>query len=79
MAVPVTAEGQILLPQPIRDRLGLEIGSLVEFEVSPDGRILLVKLDAPQQPSRFAALRGRAGAGPSTNEIMALTRGDELA
>ncbi|MBF0335147.1 MAG: AbrB family transcriptional regulator [Alphaproteobacteria bacterium] len=42
-----------------------------------DGRVVLVKLDADRPTSRFEALRGRAGkSGLSTDEIMALTRGE---
>jgi antitoxin PrlF len=44
--------------------------------VTPDGRIVLVKVDGERRVSRYEALRGRAGAGLSTDEIMALTRGE---
>jgi hypothetical protein len=46
----------------------------LEFELQPDGRVVLVKVGAPGPVSRFQALRGRCGAGLSTDEIMALTR-----
>lgn len=76
MAVTVTSKGQVTIPKPVRDRLGITAGSAVEFELAPDGRIVLVKLDRKQPKSRFEALRGRAGAGLSTDEVMALTRDD---
>jgi AbrB family looped-hinge helix DNA binding protein len=76
MATRVTTKGQVTIPKAVRDRLGIEPGSAVNFDLAPDGRIVLVKLDGPPPISRFAALRGRAGPGPSTDEIMALTRGD---
>jgi AbrB family looped-hinge helix DNA binding protein len=76
MATVVTSKGQVTIPKPVRDRLGIEPGSAVEFELAPDGRVVLVKVDASRPASRFAALRGRAGKGLSTDEIMALTRGE---
>ena len=76
MATAVTRKGQVTIPKPIRDRLGIEPGSAVDFELAPDGRVVLVKIGGPKPVSRFASLRGRAGAGLSTDEIMALTRGE---
>jgi antitoxin PrlF len=40
------------------------------------GGLVLIKAGGNRPASRFEALRGRAGKGPSTDEIMALTRGD---
>lgn len=77
MATTVTSKGQVTIPKPVRDRLGIEPGSAVEFELAPDGRVVLVKVEAGHPKSRFEALRGRAGRGLSTDEIMALTRGDD--
>jgi antitoxin PrlF len=36
-----------------------------------------VPLDETRPESRFARLRGQAGKGMTTDEIMALTRGDD--
>ena len=78
MATTVTSKGQVTIPKPVRDRLGIEAGSAVEFELAPDGRVVLVKVAAgPRRTSRFEALRGRAGTGLSTDQIMALTRGED--
>lgn len=78
MATTLTTKGQVTIPKPIRDRLGLGPGSLVEFEIAPDGRVILSKADrtAPAR-SRFERLRGRATAGLTTDQIMALTRGED--
>lgn len=78
MATMLTSKGQVTIPKPIRDRLGLGPGSAVEFEVAADGRVTLSKADrkAPAS-SRFERLRGRAGAGLTTEQIMALTRGED--
>ena len=77
MPTHVTSKGQVTIPKPIRDRLGIVPGDTVAFELAPDGRIVLVKADRARPVSRFETLRGRAGAGLSTDEIMALTRGED--
>ena len=77
MSTLITSKGQVTIPKPVRDRMGIGPGSAVEFELAPDGRVVLVKADMSRPQSRFAALRGRAGKGLSTDEIMALTRGEE--
>lgn len=76
MPTNVTTKGQVTIPKPIRDRLGIMPGDAVRFDLAPDGRISLVKVDGSDPVSRFEALRGRAGSGLSTDEIMALTRGE---
>ena len=77
MATTVTGNGQVTIPKPVRDRLGIGPGSLVDFELAPDGRVVLVKVAAGPPKSRFAGLRGRAGRHMTTDEIMALTRGND--
>jgi antitoxin PrlF len=76
MATTVTAKGQVTIPKPVRDLLGIKPGSMVDFQRAPDGRIVLVKLGGKPRPSRFARLRGHAGKGLSTDAIMAMTRGE---
>ena len=41
MAVTVTSKGQVTIPKPVRDRLGIHPGSKVDFEVAEDGRAFL--------------------------------------
>jgi AbrB family looped-hinge helix DNA binding protein len=71
----VTSKGQVTIPKPVRDRLGVKPGDEVGFEMGPDGRVTIAKVMAKPKPSRFAALRGHAGKGLTTDQIMALTRG----
>jgi len=75
MSTTVTSKGQITIPKRVRDLLGIVPGSKIDFERGADGRIVLVKL-GKKVPSRFARVRGSAGTGPSTDEIMALLRGE---
>ncbi len=72
----MTTKGQVTLPKRLRDHLGLKPGSNVEFELAEDGRVF-VKTCNPSPESRFAPLRGSAKLGMTTDEIMALTRGED--
>lgn len=75
----VTAKGQVTIPQEQRERFGLLPGTEVEFV--DDGEVLRLR-KASGTPGRGARLverlRGRAArARLSTDEIMALTRGED--
>jgi antitoxin PrlF len=39
MFATLTSKGQITLPKEIRDRLGLDAGSMLDFQVLPDNTI----------------------------------------
>lgn len=79
MSTLVTQKGQATIPKPIRDMLKLEAGSRVDFVPTADG-VKLVKCgpvpEGDKAPSRFGVLRGSATVCMSTDEIMALTRGE---
>jgi antitoxin PrlF len=77
MATKVTRKGQVTIPRPVGDHLGISPGSRITFRRANDGSIVIEKADGTQQPSRFAKVIGSAGPGPSTDEIMALLRGDD--
>lgn len=75
MSATVTIKGQVTIPKSVRDHMGIVPGSRVDFRRTEDGRIVLEPLqDKPL--SRFSQLRGHAGKGMTTEEIMALTRGE---
>ncbi len=77
MPTTLTVKGQVTIPKPIRDRLGLEPGSAVVFELDERGRAYLRAEAGEVRPaSRFARLRGTAAKGMTTEEIMRLTRGE---
>ena len=76
MNLTVTRKGQIMLPQCVRDQLHIGPESKIAFERAADGRVALVKAKRKAEPNRFARLRGHAGKGPSTDEIMAMLRGE---
>lgn len=80
MSSTVTTKGQVTIPKQMREYLGLEPGSQVEFDYTADGQVVI----RPAKPARkgkapsrrFAALRGSGKRiGMSTDEYMRLIRG----
>jgi AbrB family looped-hinge helix DNA binding protein len=76
MATTVTSKGQVTIPKAVRDRLGIEPGSAVDFRVEPDGKVMLLKVKSGAGVNPFEKWRGIAGAGPTTDEIMGMSRGE---
>ena len=76
MATTVTRKGQVTIPKPLRDYLGIRPGSQVDFRRTDDGSVVIEKADGHRPPSRFAKARGSAGPGMTTDELMALLRGE---
>jgi AbrB family looped-hinge helix DNA binding protein len=75
--VKITTKGQVTIPQDIRERLGLLPHTEVEFEVRGDV-VVVTKAQGHRRGRRIVeALRGRGDVPLSTDEIMALTRGEE--
>jgi antitoxin PrlF len=76
VTVTVTRKGQVTIPKPVRDRLGIKPGSKVDFEIAEDGRAFLRRIGKGRlAPSRFVRMRGSATSGLTTDQILALTRG----
>lgn len=73
----ITSKGQVTIPQEIRERLGLLPHSEVEFEVDGDSvRIRKAGKRMRRGEAIVAHLRGRGTTRMTTDEIMALTRGE---
>lgn len=68
MFATLTSKGQVTLPKEIRDRLGLDAGSTLDFQLLPDNTITAraVKPDA----RRIRGLLKSPHAGPLTVEQM---------
>jgi AbrB family looped-hinge helix DNA binding protein len=79
MAHQVTTKGQVTIPKRVREYLGIQPGSGVEFEVGPQGEVTLRKAGKPSKRARargrFVALRGKRKSGMTTDELMNLLRG----
>ncbi|MFZ0613799.1 MAG: AbrB/MazE/SpoVT family DNA-binding domain-containing protein [Desulfobacterales bacterium] len=72
----VTTKGQVTIPQNIREKLGITPATEVDF-IEEQGRIYLVKIKGSPNTKRFKNLRGVATVKMTTDQIMALTRGDK--
>lgn len=75
----ITSKGQVTIPVELRERAGLLPNTEVVFEL--DGKAVRIrKAKTAGRETRGSAavarLRGRASARMSTDEIMALIRGD---
>ncbi len=76
MTMRVTSKGQVTIPQRIRNKLGILPNTEVEF-VEEDDRVYLRKgPKSERRPSRFRKLLGIATVKMTTEQILALTRGD---
>jgi AbrB family looped-hinge helix DNA binding protein len=74
----VTTKGQVTIPQHIRERLGLLPHTEVEWELREGVAVLRKGARTPRGrgPALIEHMRGRGTIRMSTDEIMALTRGD---
>jgi len=81
--VQVTSKGQVTIPQEIRNRLGLLPHTRVEFELAGDHARIRKARRLPGESLRgrmaLEVLRGTADTRMSTDEILALTRGESRA
>ena len=73
----VTVNGQVTIPRHIREKLGITPYTDVNFQ-EEGGRVYLTKKEtAIPKKNKFRRYRGTATVKMSTDEIMALTRGQE--
>ena len=72
----VTSKGQVTIPQEIRLRLGLLPHTRVEFELAGDHARIRKAGEGSRGGLALGALRGAGDVRMSTDEIMALTRGE---
>jgi AbrB family looped-hinge helix DNA binding protein len=72
----ITSKGQVTIPIGIRQRFGLLPDTEVAFEAR-GGTVVIRKVreSGRRGANVVARLKGRATAGLSTDEILALTRG----
>ena len=73
----VTTKGQVTIPQEIREKLRITPAVEIDF-IEEKNRVYLVKREGQTKYTRkFNKFRGIANVKMTTDEIMALTRGDK--
>jgi len=79
MATRLTIKGQVTIPKKVRDALHLAPGDGVDFQVNPQGQVVVRKAGGRRTRGRdrFEAARGRAQVKWRTDELMALLRGPD--
>ena len=78
MSTAVTRNGQVTIPESVRQRLGLKPGTLVDITMDERGQAILRKVDAEPDLRRLEKLAGFASWNwtGTTEEFMQMTRGD---
>ncbi len=73
----ITSKGQVTIPMEIREELGLLPETNVDFKIVKDGVLITKSKKKPGRGKSIVShMKGRSTSGMTTNEIMALTRGD---
>ncbi|HEX8724219.1 MAG TPA: AbrB/MazE/SpoVT family DNA-binding domain-containing protein [Gemmatimonadaceae bacterium] len=73
----ITTKGQVTIPVEVRERLGLLPNTEVEFVVQGTHAVLRKQRRSKRRGARVVAhLRGRGTVPMTTDEILALTRGE---
>jgi antitoxin PrlF len=72
----VTSKGQVTIPRDVRKRLGITPGSEVDFQLD-DGGVRLVRARTSRGKAAVARMVGRGTVKMTTDEILALTRGED--
>ncbi|HEX8209562.1 MAG TPA: AbrB/MazE/SpoVT family DNA-binding domain-containing protein [Longimicrobium sp.] len=74
----IGTDGQVTIPQHMLDQIGLLPDTEVELTVMDDGVLVRKVREKPADAHLyFKQMRGRFKGGMSTDEVMALTRGEE--
>ncbi|MBI5507920.1 MAG: AbrB/MazE/SpoVT family DNA-binding domain-containing protein [Deltaproteobacteria bacterium] len=72
MKSAVSSKGQVIIPKPLRDRLGIRAGTVLDF-AEKNGRLVARKAD-PTDP--VTSVYGILSLGRSTDAVLVELRGD---
>ncbi len=79
MGYALTTKSQVTVPKAVRHALGVGPGQEVDYEVQPDGKVLMFPVPKPAKSdvNPFLKWRGIGILKKSTEEILRETRGEE--
>ena len=82
MATTVTVKGQVTLPKAVREAAGIRPGDRVEVRARAEGGVVVERAARGEDADAYlraleAVSRRRPIKGASTEEIMAITRGED--
>jgi antitoxin PrlF len=78
MAYALTTKSQVTVPKSIRLALGVQPGQEIDYEVKPNGQVIMfpVKKLTKNQENPFLKWIGAGTSGMTTEEILDETRGE---
>jgi antitoxin PrlF len=79
MAYALTTKSQVTVPKAVRQALGVLPGQEIDYEVKPNGQVIMFPVKKPNAPEEnpFLKFVGIGIAGMSTEEILRETRGED--
>lgn len=77
MGYTLTSKSQVTIPKRVREALGVGPGEQVDFRTNDQGETVIERAEAEQPvETRFARWRGAWKGRMTTDEIMAMSRGE---
>ena len=79
MTPALTVKSQVTIPKSMREYLGVSPGERIKFEPLPDGRVAISAVHKRKKAveNPFTRFRGALKSGPTTDQLMRMTRGDD--